>query len=134
MRKHGTFSVKTEGQVVIVKLFGSFNELGARTLTDSFRKEVESLNDLPFAELIDAQKLEGIIPEGFELIEDFNIWQSTEKKLVALAIVTDSTVIRAIARKNLPSQMNLNLREFDNRELALQWLREELLKAGNEKS
>ena len=132
MRKHGKFSVKTEGQIVIAKLFGSFNELGAGALTDSLKKEVKSLNDLPFAELIDVQELEGVTPEGFEIIEEWNYWINIERKLIAKAFVTGSSVHPVIAQKNISSQKKQNVKIFDGREQALQWLREELLKAGNE--
>lgn len=122
---HGGSEVTTEGPIIIVRLKGLFNDLGVKRFTDAVRAFVATLNGAAFGILINDLELEGGTPEAYAELEQYNQWLNTQR-LVAKAMVIDSSMKKDLINKLSPSRAKQNIEYFTSEEDALNWLKQSL--------
>ncbi|WED24177.1 hypothetical protein L3Q72_14930 [Vibrio sp. JC009] len=113
--------------MIINKIGGPHNEYDVTETIRKLREEIESLNGLPFVELVDARDLKGITPEGYEVVEEYYRW-IIEKGIVAKAYVTNNPILAEIGKKRVPEAEQTNIRLFSDINEAKHWLLQELQK------
>lgn len=122
---HGDREVFISGQIITARFIGLFNEHGATRIINEIKSCVEQIQDRPFAILIDDLQLEGGTPEAYAILEEYNQWLNT-KKLVAKAMVLNSSAHKAIINKLSPSRAQQNIEYFEDEASAIHWLKQQL--------
>ncbi len=72
--EHGQVSIRQDGNIIIVKLVGGFNEFGAKKYTDGVKGIIGNFNGEPFTILVNNLELSGGTPEAYEEVEQYNQW------------------------------------------------------------
>lgn len=124
----GKVLVKTEGQIVIAKYIGTFNESGIHQQLEAVKEAVKGFGDKPFAMLVDVQFLVGGTPEAYEISDNFNRWLNT-RNLIAKATVFQSKVKLKIIDARVISKKHQNHASFNNLGEARGWLKTQLKEA-----
>ncbi len=119
---HGQYLINlTPGNIISIRLYGSFNEQGASEYGRDLKKVVSSLEDKCFKLLIDINEFEGGTPEAFAFADNINHWL-IENGMLAQAIVSKSQVKFETA---VAFEPHLNLdktKNFNKLEDAIFWL------------
>lgn len=119
---HGDFEVSFIGNILLVKLIGSFNEFGAMELTTVIKQKVKSLQGLAFCMLVDDIELHGFTPEAYQVVEEYNKWLN-KQSLAAKAFLTQSLVQEELHDYFVPSKKEQNVKAFCELKTAIQWLK-----------
>ncbi len=122
---HGEHTIDIQGDIILLKLIGSFNEMGAAKFTKGMKDAILSLKGAPFAILVDDLEVIGGTPEAYAELELYNQWLNTQN-MRAKAMVIDSPVTLAIIEKYAPSRAKQNISIFNNRDDAILWLKASL--------
>lgn len=88
---HGDFEVSVDGNIIIVELKGSFNEYGAKALTEQIKATIETFAGVPFSIAVNDLALEGITPEAYEQLNNYNSWlngQNMRAKAMIVAMLS----------------------------------------------
>ena len=118
---HGTFDLSITGNLIHIKLIGSFNEQGAIRYVNEVKRLVESIGESGFKVLIEADKFEGATPEAYQISGELNLWLR-EKKIIAKAITSASTLKSNTAVRFEPHIMAGNVAIFTTVSSAKEWL------------
>ena len=119
--EHGVFRVSVQGNIVMARLSGCFNESGAEAVTDQIRSAIESFEGQPFCMLMNVLECPGGTPEAYENIENYNGWLNGQK-MTAKAMVMSSKMTEGILKDRAPSRQNQKIKIFDNETDAITWL------------
>jgi hypothetical protein len=119
---HGEGIVSVNGNVITVKIQGSFNREGIVKYQKKLTTIIESFHAEKFKMLIDFLDAEGATPNALKQVDTFNTWLN-DKNLVAKAVVINSPVLLKILFSRTPAQKSQNIKCFDNTIEAHQWLK-----------
>ncbi len=125
MTIHGRHQVELVGNILQVKLIGSFNDEGVRAYSLSVQQAIEHLKGQPFAMLIDDLDVEGGTPEAFEELDKYNLWLAT-KPIIAKAFIIKSLALKEIILERTPALKNQEIAFFEDHVSALAWLQQKL--------
>jgi len=120
--EHGEVSIVVEGNIIIVRTIGAFNEYGAQRYTHGVKSLVESMQDKSFSILINNLEFQGATPEAFEELEKYNVWLNNQK-LIAKAMVITSNITLDVINMRSPARAAQQNKNFDNEEDAMDWLK-----------
>jgi hypothetical protein len=120
--EHGHFTVTVYTNIIIATMKGSFNEYGAKALTDAIIAKIESFHGARFSIIVDDLELEGITPQGYEELNKYNEWLNGQN-MIAKARVVNSSVILSIDNVRIPAKKKQKIKEFDNVLAAIEWLK-----------
>ncbi|ABG40815.1 hypothetical protein Patl_2298 [Paraglaciecola sp. T6c] len=120
--EHGNHLITIEDNVIVIELAGSFNEFGAKALTDDIRKAIKQFEGAPFCILINDFALEGITPEGYKEIDEYNAWLNTQN-MIAKAVVVKIDILSKMEESRIPAKAQQNIKSFKNIPDALLWLK-----------
>jgi hypothetical protein len=120
--EHGHHSITIEDNIIIIELTGSFNEYGARSLTDDIRRTIKQFKGKPFCILLNDFALEGITPEGYKEIDEYNVWLNTQN-MIAKAIVIKIDILSKMEESRIPAKAQQNIKSFRNMPDAVDWLK-----------
>jgi hypothetical protein len=118
---HGEVSIEVQGNIIIVRTAGSFNEYGAKKYTDGIKTIVGELKDQSFSILINNLQFEGGTPEAYEELESYNSWLN-KQKLIGKAMIITSSITLAVIDKLSPSRASQQIRCFNNETDGMNWL------------
>lgn len=121
---HGQHFVQREGQVIRVKLSGSFNEAGVCAYAAEVKEIVASLSGQPFAMLIDDLDVEGGTPKAYAALNDYNEWLN-QQSVIAKAFVINSLALKDIILQRTPELQRQNIAFFFSYNDAEKWLIEQ---------
>jgi hypothetical protein len=120
--EHGNNTVVVQGNIIHVTLKGSFNELGAKDVSEKTTEAINTINQETFLILVNLLNLEGGTPEAFSISNEFNEWLN-KQNMVAKAIVISSQTIKDIDQQRVPSKATQNIKYFATESDALVWLK-----------
>ncbi|NMP30864.1 hypothetical protein HII17_04745 [Thalassotalea sp. M1531] len=118
---HGDFEITFDNNTLMVKLSGSFNELGTLKLTDLIKNNIENLNGQKFYMLVDDRELDGFTPEAYQVIEENNHWLG-QQNLLAKAFIMRNLVQESLDNYFIPSKKGQNTKAFTDMASAIAWL------------
>lgn len=121
-REHGLCFVTIEDDIIFLKAIGAFNLEGMVKANNDVGLIIENLNNNKFKLFVDYSELEGVTPEAFEKLNDFNIWLN-KQNMVAKAVVINSAITLSILDHRSPARSLHNDKNFEDREEALNWLK-----------
>ncbi len=119
--EHGEVTIEVDGNIIIVRTMGAFNEYGTQQYTNGVRKIVDGLQGESFSILINNLQFQGGTPEAYQELEGYNIWLN-KQKLIAKAMVIISSINLDVINKLSPSRASQQTRSFDNEKDAMTWL------------
>ncbi len=122
---HGEFTIKVEGNIVFLRLSGPMNEYSASDLFVAAKKIITNFNGEKFSLLTNQTNLLGGTPEAYEEANKFNEWLNRQN-MVAKAVIITSTTLSKIQSIRIPANKKQNLKEFDNEQDAMEWLKTQL--------
>tara|TARA_R110001592_G_scaffold70332_1_gene215630 strand:- start:469 stop:981 length:513 start_codon:yes stop_codon:yes gene_type:complete len=120
--EHGHHSITVEDNIIVIELAGSFNEYGARALTDDIIRTIKKFKGAPFCILLNDFALEGITPAGFKKIDEYNVWLNTQN-MIAKATVVKIDVLLKMEESRIPAKAQQNIKSFRNMPDAIHWLK-----------
>ena len=120
--EHGHHSITVEDNIIVIELAGSFNEYGAKALTDDIRRTIKKFKGAPFCILLNDFALEGITPEGYKKIDEYNAWLNTQN-MIAKATVVKIDVLLKMEESRIPAKAQQNIKSFRNMPDAMHWLK-----------
>jgi hypothetical protein len=120
--EHGEISIVVEGNIIIVRAAGAFNEYGAQRYTQGVKNIVSGLQEQHFSILINNLAFQGATPEAYHELEMYNAWLN-QQKLIAKAMVITSSITLDVIDKLSPSRAAQQNKSFDNEKEAMAWLR-----------
>ena len=74
MQEHGSFDMRIVDQTLIIKCFDSWNIQTVLRLCKEYKELVETINDKPWACLVDMSQWELSTPEMWDEIDKLNQW------------------------------------------------------------
>jgi hypothetical protein len=119
--EHGDVSIEVQGNIIIIRTAGAFNEYGAKKYTDGIKDAVANLQDKSFSLLINNLEFQGATPEAYQELENYNIWLN-KQKLIAKAMVITSSITLDVIDKLSPSRAAQQTKNFDKEQDAMHWL------------
>jgi hypothetical protein len=119
---HGKYTIEVEGNIILLRLFGAFNEQGTKLFTTQMIQTIDALNKKPFCILVNDLEVTGGTPEAYAELERYNQWLN-KQKLLAKAMVIKSAVTLAIIDRYAPARQQQNIAVFDNEPDAISWLK-----------
>ncbi|GAA6183616.1 MULTISPECIES: hypothetical protein [Alteromonadaceae] len=119
----GSYQFRVEGNVVYQTFTGMFSGSTAQAYLSETRKMISQFDGKPFCNLIDIRAMEGLTPEGYEMIDKFNQWVNTQN-LAAKAIVVSNDVVGKIVSERVPELKKQNLRYFHDFNEAVKWIKQ----------
>lgn len=119
--EHGQYQLKWHGNILLVKLVGSFNEEGTLSYIADAKQLLEAADMDGYYMLIDDIELEGATPVSYQLVNDFNQW-SIDNGLIAKALITSSPTVVNMMYKMAPTFERDNIRSFSAVVEGLAWL------------
>ncbi|MFO6425037.1 hypothetical protein [Motilimonas sp. KMU-193] len=124
-KAHGKAEVKLVNHIIYCKLSGSFNDLGCRQYTQQVKQCITTLNEQPFAMLIDDLELEGGTPEAYEQLQAYNEWLTTQA-IIAKAFIIKNKATQQIILQRSPALLAQNIAFFQQYDDAVHWLEQAL--------
>lgn len=121
---HGDYEVTFIDNILIIKLIGSFNEYGAKELTEVIKERVESFQGKAFCMLVDDIKFHGFTPEAYQVVEESNKWLNM-KNLIAKAFLIKNAVQQELDNYFVPAKKEQNVKVFYELETAMKWLKKQ---------
>lgn len=119
--EHGEFELILSDDIFFMKLIGSFNEFGVRTLITDARKMVNKLDGKQFGVVVNVLNLEGITPEGYEVLNEANKWLNSEN-MFGKATINSSKINASIVKNRVSARNNFKNKTFTSEIDALDWL------------
>jgi hypothetical protein len=119
---HGNYSIVADEHIITVSLTDSFNQAGAKALTNDIKSTIPRFKGKPFSIMVVDTSVSGNTPDAYEEINKYNEWLN-EQNLIAKALVVPSGAIRKINDARIPAKAKQNVRSFDNTPDALVWLK-----------
>ncbi len=123
--EHGGHSIVVNGNIIVLKLTGAFNEYGVFKFTQDVKGVIESFNGKIFSILVNNLELLGGTPEAYAELEKYNKWLNNQN-MVAKAMVIKSSATLGIINSLVPSIKLQNMKDFDNKYEAIEWLKSQL--------
>ncbi len=71
--EHGSYTITVDNDIIVVSLKDSFNEYATKTFIDKIKTEIDSFNGKPFSILVNDIELEGLNPESYEELDQYNL-------------------------------------------------------------
>lgn len=122
---HGQFDVSSHGQIILVKLAGSFNCAAIKAYAQAVKDKIAGLKGQEFAMLINDVNVEGGTPEAYDALNDYNAWLN-EQAIVAKAFILSSLALKDIILKRTPELQHQNIAFFESSNTAITWLEQQL--------
>lgn len=119
---HGEHSIVINGNIIVLKLIGAFNEYGVFKLIQNIKEVIKRFNGKIFSILVDYLEFLGGTPEAYEELEKYNKWLNNQN-MAAKAMVIKSSATLGIINSLLPSIKKQNIKEIDNKSEAIEWLK-----------
>ncbi|WP_019616754.1 hypothetical protein [Psychromonas ossibalaenae] len=123
--EHGEHSIVVNGNIIVLKFTGAFNEYGVFKFTQDVKNVIEGFNGNIFSILVNNLELLGGTPEAYEEFEKYNKWLNNQN-MAAKAIVIKSSATLGIINSLVPSIKSQNIKDFNNKSEAIKWLKEQL--------
>jgi len=119
--EHGSYTVCLKGNIVVLQLFGEFNEYSVIAFTKKIQELVNQLNGEPFGILVDNLRLIGGTPEAYIESNKHNEWLASQA-LVAKATVYPSMYLTNVDALMVRSKSEINAKNFEDVNDAIAWL------------
>lgn len=119
---HGNFNIKTDGNIIVICLSGSFNDKSVIEFISEVKLAFKHLNGEQFGILLNAIDAEGVTPEVYREIDKYNVWLN-HQNIVAKAIVSQSPTLHQTSELLIPSRTPQNMKRFEKVEPAYNWLK-----------
>ena len=120
---HGKHSIDFINETLVVTLTGTFNDLAVERWTNEVKEIVSTYSGKPFKMLMDLSSTSGGTPEAFDVANRYNQWLNTQN-LIAKAIIYSCKMNEAIEQKYVWAKEIQNIKTFNNRREAFDWLNE----------
>ena len=120
--EHGESFISVDGDIIIVRAVGAFNEEGIDKTIDNLKSVIASLGPKGFKLLFDYSKATGGTPDVFNKINECNIWLNGQN-MIAKALVIESQIQLGILESRTPARRSQNAKNFNNEENAINWLK-----------
>ncbi|MEP4888714.1 MAG: STAS/SEC14 domain-containing protein [Aliiglaciecola sp.] len=117
----GSYEFKVEGRIVYQTFTGMFSGKTARTYLRETKQLITQFEGKAFCMLIDIREMEGLTPDGYNMIDNFNQWVNTQN-LVAKAIVVSNDVVGKIVSSRVPELKKQNVKYFEDIQTAIKWV------------
>ncbi|GHG04708.1 hypothetical protein [Thalassotalea marina] len=122
---HGQFEVSCQGQIIFVKLQGSFNCAAIKAYAQAVKDEIMSFEGKSFAMLVNDIQVEGGTPEAYDALNDYNAWLN-EQAIIAKAFILSSIALKDIIINRTPELQRQNIAFFEHSKEAIAWLEEQI--------
>lgn len=122
MLEHGTFSVVLEGNLLIITLLGTFNDIATLSACQQIEAKVESLNGKAFVILFNCTGYEGSTPDAHKISNQCLLWLN-KRNYIALASIYSQRIYADIVKNEQAALVELkSRREFTDVQEAKLWL------------
>ena len=122
--EHGDYSISLDGNMIIVRVSGGFNEYGVRKLKNEIESIVKHLKDGRFSLLFNYLEVEGGTPEAFLELNKASLWLNAQN-LIAFATVSKSRYHMDLLKQKVPDRKSNAITNFDNEVDAVNWLKKQ---------
>lgn len=119
--EHGETFCEVNGNIIIIRTIGAFNEYGAQKYTSAIKSTVGNFQGSSFSILVNNLAFLGGTPEAYQELENYNAWLNQQKLIGKAIVITSSTTIDVISMLS-PSMASQKTKNFDNEEEAMAWL------------
>jgi len=72
--EHGETFCEVNGNIIIMRTIGAFNEYGAQNYTNAIKFAVDSLQGSSFSIMVNNLAFLGGTPEAYQELENYNAW------------------------------------------------------------
>ena len=120
--EHGQSFIFVDGDIIIVRAVGAFNDEGIVKTIDKLKSVIKSFGPKGFKLLFDYSEAEGGTPDVFDKINECNIWLNGQN-MIAKALVINSPTQLGILESRTPARRSQNAKNFNDKENAINWLK-----------
>ena len=113
--------MKINGNIIIMRTIGAFNEYGAQNYTNAIKSAVDSLQGNSFSILVNNLAFLGGTPEAYQELENYNAWLNQQNFSAKAMVINCNTTLDVIHMLS-PSMASQKTKNFDNEEEAMAWL------------
>ena len=121
-KEHGQSFISVDGDIIIVRAVGAFNEEGIVNTIGKLKSVIESFGPKGFKLLFDYSEAEGGTPDVYDKINECNIWLNGQN-MIAKALVIDSPTKLEILESRTPARRSQNFKNFNDKKKAISWLK-----------
>ncbi len=124
--QHGEFVITTNGNILVARLSGSWNEEAARAFDKALREHAAELSSSPWGHMVLLDEWQLGVPEMGPIIEVLVHW-CIEHGLRRAAHVYTPSLLKKLQLEDMvtESEQDFHRRAFADTEAALRWLKEE---------
>lgn len=121
MQEHGSFEMEIVDQTLVIKCFDAWNIETVLRLCNEFKELAETLNEKPWACIVDMSQWELATPEMWDEINKLNQWTNSNNQKYEAVIC--SVCIQEILMKGSHSALtNVETKFCENIDEAYEWL------------
>lgn len=121
MRKHGFYEIERIDQVVISRLYASWDIVTAQSYFQAMKRAVVQIYDKPWVHLSNIVGWELAPPDVFVAAQKYNEWMIANGLRYKL-VVSHSKMQVNLVKNMVPSSKFLDVPIFDTEENAMPWL------------
>lgn len=121
MQEHGSFKMEIVGQTLVVKCFDAWNIETVLRLCDEYIALVKTINDKPWACLVDLSQWELSTPEMWAEIDKLNYWGNNNNQRYE-AVICAMSLQKVLMEDSHTVLTNVESNFFDDIEQAYKWL------------
>lgn len=118
---HGNFDISVRGDILIVRLSGSWNLEGAKSFFAVYKERIMEQGLSRFGVLADFRELEGATPDSIVYFEEISRW-TYDHGQVARAQLLASSLAAYISAQVTRDKIIFPIRSFESEPDALAWL------------
>lgn len=117
---HGTYDLKTVGEIIALKLEGNWNLERAKSFFEDYKAFILAQNFTRFGVMSDFRALEGATPDAIAFFEEITAWAKAHGQS-ARAQILDSALRAYIADQGTRAKDLFPIRSFETEKEALEW-------------
>ncbi|MCL9780134.1 hypothetical protein M9194_01655 [Vibrio sp. S4M6] len=121
---HGDYLIEHSGDILIVRLFGSWNKEAAILFSQHLKQTVSQFNGRPWGNMLDMSKWNLATPDIWEVVEELAHWTDQNNHRFE-AVVTNKIIEKQLMNQRFEYSPRLTKAFFPDEESALNWCRQQ---------
>jgi len=121
MQEHGSFEMEIKNQTIVVRAFSAWNLETALRFAKEFKLLAQTLENKPWACLVDLIKFDSRIPAVWDEVDEINLWANSHNQKYEI-VVCNSTLQEFLLKRPHVPLANAKTKFCENLDEANDWL------------